>query len=105
MPQKYQALGTFHQYYSGERVAPVLTIVIGGNHEASNYMWELYHGGWLAPNIYYLGCAGSVMVNGLRIAGASGIFKPHDYHKGEWCEGGRQGGGSGGRELGGAVQR
>lgn len=29
------------RYYTGERVAPVLTIVIGGNHEASNYLWEL----------------------------------------------------------------
>ena len=29
------------RYYAGEKVAPVLTIVIGGNHEASNYLWEL----------------------------------------------------------------
>ena len=29
------------QYYIGEKKAPVLTIMIGGNHEASNYMWEL----------------------------------------------------------------
>jgi len=42
-----------------------------------------YHGGWVAPNIYYLGTAGSVLVNGLRISGASGIYKSHDYHKGE----------------------
>ncbi|WVR07368.1 hypothetical protein IAU60_004409 [Kwoniella sp. DSM 27419] len=84
VPAKYHALGTFHQYYSGERKAPLLTIVIGGNHEASNYMWELYHGGWLAENIYYLGAAGSVCVNGLRIAGASGIYKDHDYHKGHF---------------------
>ena len=83
VPAQFRQLGTFHEYYAGKRVAPVLTIVIGGNHEASNYMWELYHGGWLAPNIYYLGAAGSVMVNGLRISGASGIFKPHDYEKGE----------------------
>lgn len=82
VPPKYQALGTFHEYYSGKRVAPVLTLVIGGNHEASNHMWELYHGGWLAPNIYYLGGAGSVRVNGLRIMGASGIYKYHDYNKG-----------------------
>lgn len=64
--------------------APVLTIVIGGNHEASNYMFELHHGGWLAPNIYYLGTAGCVQVNGLRIAGASGIFKGHDFRTGFW---------------------
>lgn len=82
VPPKYHQLGTFHEYYSGKRIAPVLTLVIGGNHEASNYMWELYHGGWLAPNIYYLGAAGCVRVNGLRILGASGIYKSHDYNKG-----------------------
>jgi hypothetical protein len=30
-----------HRYYIGEKKAPLLTIVIGGNHEASNYLWEL----------------------------------------------------------------
>jgi len=45
----------FERYYKGEKKAPILTIVIGGNHEASNYMQELPYGGWLAPNIYYLG--------------------------------------------------
>ncbi|KAL7424918.1 lariat debranching enzyme [Cryptotrichosporon argae] len=84
VPPKYHALGTFHKYYSGKRAAPLLTLVIGGNHEASNYMWELYHGGWLAPNIYYLGAAGSVYVDGLRIIGASGIYKDHDYNKGHF---------------------
>jgi hypothetical protein len=44
-----------------------------------------YHGGWLAPNIYYLGHAGSVIVNGIRISGASGIYKSHDFHKGMGC--------------------
>ena len=33
---------TLFSYYTGEKKAPVLTIIIGGNHEASNYMWELY---------------------------------------------------------------
>lgn len=42
-----------------------------------------YHGGWLAPNLYFLGHAGCIQVNGLRIAGASGIFKEHDFTKGE----------------------
>ncbi|KAG9036934.1 hypothetical protein FRB95_007497 [Tulasnella sp. JGI-2019a] len=84
VPAKYLQMGDFHKYYSGERVAPILTIVIGGNHEASNYFWELYHGGWLAPNLYYLGCAGVVQFNGIRIAGASGIFKMHDYRTGHY---------------------
>ncbi|KAL0956930.1 hypothetical protein HGRIS_003034 [Hohenbuehelia grisea] len=84
VPDKYKQLGGFYKYYTGERVAPILTIVIGGNHEASNYFWELYHGGWLAPNIYFLGHAGCVQVNGVRIAGASGIFKHHDFRKGHY---------------------
>lgn len=45
------------RYYSGEKKAPVLTIFIGGNHEASNHLQELPYGGWVAPNIYFLGRA------------------------------------------------
>lgn len=70
VPDKYKQLGDFHRYYadgirapSGDdkygingdatsqkewdeeqrrrRVAPYLTVMIGGNHEASNYLWEL----------------------------------------------------------------
>ena len=44
---------------------------------------DSYHGGWLAPDIYFLGFAGSVLVDGwLRIAGASGIWKSGDWKKG-----------------------
>jgi hypothetical protein len=43
-----------------------------------------YHGGWLAPNIYYLGGSGCVRLNGIRIAGASGIFKHQDYNLGHF---------------------
>lgn len=82
VPAKYRQLGSFHKYYSGEKTAPLLTIVIGGNHEASNYMWELAHGGWLAPNIYFLGEAGAVEVGGIKIAGISGIYGSHDYNRG-----------------------
>lgn len=60
----------------------MLTIFIGGNHEASNYLQELPYGGWVAPNIYYLGYAGVVNVNGVRIAGISGIYKGHDFLRG-----------------------
>lgn len=42
---------------------------------------ELFYGGWLAPNIYYLGSAGCVRVRGLRIAGLSGIYKSNDYYR------------------------
>jgi lariat debranching enzyme len=81
MPSKYYAMHDFHEYYSGARVAPYLTIFIGGNHEASNYMWELYYGGWAAPKIYYMGAANVVRLGPLRIAGLSGIWKGYNYKK------------------------
>ncbi|RPA84647.1 hypothetical protein BJ508DRAFT_412691 [Ascobolus immersus RN42] len=81
-PAKYRELGDFAPYYSGEKKAPITTVFIGGNHEASNYMFELFHGGWVAPKIYYLGAAGVVNFGGLRIGGISGIYKSGDYGKG-----------------------
>lgn len=84
VPPKYRSIGTFHQYYSEQKVAPVLTIFIGGNHEASQPLHELYYGGWVAPNIYYLGAAGVVNYNGIRIGGISGIYKSHDYNIGRY---------------------
>ncbi|KAL2388209.1 hypothetical protein RJ035_003487 [Blastomyces gilchristii] len=81
VPQKYRQIGDFHEYYSGARVAPYLTIFVGGNHEASNHLFELYYGGWVAPNIYYLGAANVIRCGPLRIAGISGIWKGYDYRK------------------------
>lgn len=81
MPEKYYDMHDFHEYYSGARTAPYLTIFIGGNHEASNYMWELYYGGWVAPKIYYMGAANVIRLGPLRIAGLSGIWKGYNYKK------------------------
>lgn len=81
VPSKYRALGDFHEYYSGARTAPYLTVFIAGNHEAAAYLAELYYGGWVCPNIYYLGAANVVRVGPLRIAGLSGIWKGVDYRK------------------------
>lgn len=84
VPPKYRAIGSFYKYYSGEKEAPVLTIFIGGNHEASQPLQELYYGGWVAPKIYYLGAAGVVNVGGIRIGGISGIYKSHDFTQGRY---------------------
>eukprot|EP00985_Skeletonema_marinoi_P009294 scaffold4321_cov131-Skeletonema_marinoi.AAC.2 len=93
VPQKYKRIGDFHAYYSGQKVAPILTIMVGGNHEASNYLQELHYGGWVAPNIYYLGAAGVInickrtsshSVSSLRIGGVSGIYSPHHYKLGRF---------------------
>lgn len=82
VPDKYKELGTFYKYYSGQVHAPIPTLFIGGNHEAANYLWELYYGGYVAPNIYYVGHSGVVKFGDLRVGGLSGIYKYHDYKKG-----------------------
>jgi len=84
VPPKYRHMETFYKYYSGEKKAPVLTVFIGGNHEATNHLWELPYGGWVAPNIYYLGYCGVINYGGVRIGGLSGIYKGHDYNKGHF---------------------
>jgi len=81
VPQKFRAIGDFHEYYSGARHAPYLTLFVGGNHEASSHLQELHYGGWVAPNIYYLGAANVVRFGDLRIAGLSGIWKGYNYNK------------------------
>ncbi|XP_020591193.1 lariat debranching enzyme [Phalaenopsis equestris] len=84
VPPKYRHMNSFWKYYSGQVTAPYPTIFIGGNHEASNYLWELYYGGWAAPNIYFLGFAGVIKYGNIRIGGLSGIYKSKDYHLGHY---------------------
>ena len=82
-PVKYQRLGDFPLYFTGQLKVPYLTIFIGGNHEASNYLQELYYGGWVAPNIYYLGSSGVIRVKKgefeIKIAGISGIYNEKNF--------------------------
>ncbi|KAF6809631.1 lariat debranching enzyme [Colletotrichum sojae] len=81
VPAKYRELGDFWEYYAGHRTAPYLTVFAAGNHEAAAHLWELYYGGWAAPNIYYLGAANVLRLGPLRIAAMSGIWKGFDYRK------------------------
>ncbi|PIO55415.1 Ser/Thr phosphatase family protein, partial [Teladorsagia circumcincta] len=82
--EKYRSLQTFYKYYSGEKEAPILTIFVGGNHEASGYLSELPNGGWVAPKIYYMGFANVIRFAGLRIAGLSGIFNGKEFNRGHY---------------------
>lgn len=79
VPLKYLQMGDFPDYYLGRKRAPLLTIFIGGNHESSLYLRELQYGGWVAPNIYYLGNFGIVWYKGLRICGVSGIWNSQTF--------------------------
>jgi lariat debranching enzyme len=83
-PPRYRFMQSFFKYYSGEKSAPTPTIFVGGNHEATNYLKSLFYGGWVAPNVYFLGSSGVVNFGGLRIAGVSGIFKGYDFRTGYW---------------------
>lgn len=80
-PDKFKDMRSFYKYYSGESVAPVPTVFVGGNHEASNHLQEIPFGGLVAPNMYYLGNAGVVTFRGLRIGGVSGVYTEHNYAK------------------------
>lgn len=84
VPAKFRHLNSFSDYVTGNKVAHVPTIVIGGNHEASNVFHSLYYGGYIAPNIYFLGFAGVVWFGGIRICGISGIYNYHNYRKGHF---------------------
>lgn len=81
VPTKYRQLGDFPKYYRGTAKAPILTLFIGGNHEAASHLYELYYGGWVAPNIYYMGVANVLRFGPLRIAGMSGIWKGYNYNR------------------------
>jgi lariat debranching enzyme len=88
-PAKFKKLGCFADYFQKRKKAPVLTLFVGGNHEASNYLRELYYGGFAAENIYFMGASGVVTVtkgaDTLRIGAISGIEKPYDLNLG-YCE-------------------
>jgi lariat debranching enzyme len=49
-----------------------------------NFLNHSYYGGWAAQNLYFLGWAGVIKFGGVRIAGASGIYKPNHYTCGHY---------------------
>lgn len=88
-PQHHLKVGDFHEYWSSDpknnppkRIAPYLTVFVGGNHENSEWLADEYYGGFLAPNIYYIGHSGVIIVdNCICIAGLSGIFFAPNYNR------------------------
>jgi len=82
VPEEHKEMKDFRKYYLGEKQAPVTTLFIGGRSEPWNLLREHYFGGWVAPRVYYMGCAGVIRIGPLRIAGISGSFSPADYFRG-----------------------
>eukprot|EP00767_Chilomastix_cuspidata_P000672 gnl/Chilomastix_cuspidata/1181.p1 GENE.gnl/Chilomastix_cuspidata/1181~~gnl/Chilomastix_cuspidata/1181.p1 ORF type:complete len:390 (-),score=108.71 gnl/Chilomastix_cuspidata/1181:70-1239(-) len=84
LPLKYRKLGDFPDYFFGRKRAPVPTLLIHGNHENSDYLAQLPLGGYIAPNMFYLGRYGAVVFSvtrggvreSVRFVGLSGIDYP-----------------------------
>lgn len=76
-PAKYKKLGDFHDYFTGKKQASHLTLVVGGNYEASSYFQALPYGGWIAPDIFFMGYSNVIKFNGVRIAAVSGMSHQH----------------------------
>lgn len=77
-PSKYRQLGDFADYHSGRSAMPWPVYFIGGNHEPYGLLDQHPDGAEIAPNVRYLGRAGSVSIHGLTVAGLSGIYR-EDY--------------------------
>lgn len=72
-PAHHRHMGDFADYWSGRNRFPIPTHIIGGNHEAHRHFESMPSGGELAENLYYEGRVFARQVNGLKIAGLSGI--------------------------------
>ena len=63
VPRKYLTYGDFKDYYNGTKLAPILTLVVGGNHEATNHLFEKYSFFFLSfPFSFFLFCTCYFMV-------------------------------------------
>ena len=69
-----KVLGDFPDFASGKAHFPWEVIFIGGAHEPYGMLEQYPEGGTLVENCTYLGRAGCVEREGLRIGGLSGIY-------------------------------
>ena len=73
--------GTFYKLYTGEKKAPCLFVLIGGNKECVDLLAALPFGGFIAPNVYYTGRATIIDYKGIRISALGGNFSPKSYNQ------------------------
>lgn len=75
-PPKYKLVKDFPDYFSGRKNISLPTYFIGGNHESWGFL-EDKGNQEIIPNLHYFGRTGLININGLNIAGISGIFSKH----------------------------
>ncbi|MBT3304096.1 hypothetical protein HN592_01470 [Candidatus Woesearchaeota archaeon] len=76
-PPKYREIKDFPDYFSGKKRIPLPTYFIGGNHESWGFLENFNSDNEVTPNLNYFGRVGLININGLHIAGVSGIFSKH----------------------------
>ena len=75
-----QFFGSFHKYMNPEAPLPCLFILIGGNNECEDLLYQMPYGGFIADNIYYTGRASIIDFCGLRIGALSGVYVDHMFN-------------------------
>lgn len=78
-PKKYHKISEIADYCNGRAKVPILTVFIGGNHEAWGVLADKHQGGYICPKVRYLGRSGTITLNGVTIGGLTGIFSPKKY--------------------------
>lgn len=80
VPAHYRTLGDFPVYYvRGE--APKKTFFIGGNHENNYWLSEYPEGKEIIRDLFYLGRAGVLEIDTIRLGWVSGNYSPATYEK------------------------
>jgi lariat debranching enzyme len=81
-PSRYRRVGCFPDFHQGRARFPWPVVFIGGNHEPHGFLEHHSDGAELFPGCHYLGRAGVLEHQGLRIAGLSGIWREDTWLEG-----------------------
>ncbi|KAB0669036.1 metallophosphoesterase [Oryzomonas sagensis] len=80
-PERHRSIGDFPDFAAGSATFPWPLWFIAGNHEPFYYLDQHLEGFTLVPNCHYLGRAGRATVEGLVVAGLSGIYSEKHFHE------------------------
>lgn len=81
-PAKYRKVGEFPNFYTGKAMFPWPIWFIGGNHEPYGFLDRCSAGEAIAPNCFYLGRVGAVMLEGVNVVGVSGVYREERFTRG-----------------------